>query len=106
MLNISAQPNQIHPRPAGQTALDPMPPLNFPMSHPKHDNSSNDREYAIHRLQEYLRIQTVQPHPDYVSCTQFLLKVCSGYGGMEDGPFLRVDWRRVGIAVSALSCFP
>ncbi len=31
--------------------------------------------YAICKLQEYLRIPTVQPQPAYEQCTRFLLEV-------------------------------
>lgn len=48
---------------------------------------NDECEYAIGKLQEYLRIPTVQPQPDYEQCTRFLLEVW-----MRACPHTRDGW--------------
>lgn len=38
---------------------------------------TEDDKVALDKLQKYLQIKTVQPHPDYSSCVNFLLDVPS-----------------------------
>ncbi|KAG9287877.1 hypothetical protein G9A89_017472 [Geosiphon pyriformis] len=42
--------------------------------------NDNSEHPAVTRFREYLRIKTVQPNPDYVSCTEFLLRQAKEVG--------------------------